>query len=810
MTNNIPTAPDQPSNLPLPADQAGQLAQQAQPAWPQLQPQPESGKATDWRRYLAAALRYKWLVVLTTVLGTAAGFVAMKLVKPVYRAQATVWIETPGQRGGVERGPVEQGQLLGGTSWVSLLRTYIVLDTAVERLHLYVRPDQSADSVLFRDFRLGERFAPGEYSLHIDEVGRQVRLETADGVVVENVSPGDSLGLSLGFRWVPSPTAMRPGQEVNFVVEPPRDAAVALGELLQTSNRGSGNFMNLELEGTNPVRITATVNGVAERFVEVAAELKREKLTELARILEEQLEETAANLRNAEMELETFRVATISLPTEQTGPAIAGLETTRGEAFDQFVDTRVMADHIDQDVAEIRRVMALAPDSGLRVEALELVESVQRSSELTRALLDLNERRAELRSLRFRYTDEHPVVSRLTGEIEQLETAVVPEMLRGLAAQLETRRRQLQGRIQAAERELRQIPPRMINQARLTRDVAVATDLYTMLQQRYEAARLAEASSIPDVRILDSAVVPEVPLSNRGPIVLLMGIAGGLGLGLAGAILLDMIDRRVRYPDQVTSDLGLQILGVIPHMKAARNGTGAAEAAPVLEAVRGIRLGLAHACGTAGPMIVTVTSPGPGDGKSFVSSNLALSFADAGYRTLLIDGDARRGSLHRVLNVARKPGLTDYLSGRVGRSEVVQETAYPSLFFVGCGTRSSDAPELLSSSGMAQLVANLRSSYSVIIVDSPPLGAGVDAYALGTLTSNMLLVLRLGQTDRALAEAKLDQLDRLPVRMLGAILNDVRDGVAAKYYQYYSYYMPGYESGEEEEIETAALMEGEK
>ena len=810
MNNKVPAAPDHPSNLPTQVDQAGLPAQQAPTQWPQLQPQPESGKATDWRRYLTAALRYKWLVVLTTVLGTAAGFVAMKLVKPVYRAQATVWIESAGQRGGVERGPVQQGQLLGGANWVSLLRTYVVLDTAVERLRLYVNPSEPADSVLFRDFRLGQRFAPGEYVLKVDESGSSVTLETVDGVVVEQAAPGDSMGGELGFVWAPTPTGLRRGMESGFIVETPRDVAVSLGERLISSNRGGGNFLSLQLEGTNPVQLAATVNGVSERFVEVAAELKREKLTELASILEEQLEETATNLREAEMELETFRVATISLPTEQTGPAVAGLETTRGEAFDQFVDTRVVADQIDQDLAEIRRVTALAPDSGLRVEALELVESVQRSSELTRALMDLNERRAELRSLRFRYTDEHPVVSRLAGEIEQLEMVVIPEMLGGLAAQLETRQGQLRGRIQAAERELRQIPPRMINQARLTRDVAVATDLYTMLQQRYEAARLAEASSIPDVRILDSAVVPERPLSNRGPIVLLMGIAGGLGLGLAGAILLDMIDRRVRYPDQVTSEMGLQILGVIPHMKASRNGTGAAETAPILEAVRGIRLSLAHACGTAGPVVVTVTSPGPGDGKSFVSSNLALSFADAGHRTLLIDGDARRGSLHRVLNVARKPGLTDYLAGNAGRAEMVQETAYSSLFFIGCGTRSADAPELLSSSGMSQLLTSLRASYSVIIVDSPPLGAGVDAFALGSLTNNMVLVLRLGQTDKELAEAKLDQLDRLPVRMLGAILNDVREGAAAKYYQYYSYYMPGYEAGEEEEVEAAALLEGEK
>ena len=112
---------------------------------------------------------------------------------------------------------------------------------------------------------------------------------------------------------------------------------------------------------------------------------------------------------------------------------------------------------------------------------------------------------------------------------------------------------------------------------------------------------------------------------------------------------------------------------------------------------------------------------------------------------------------------------------------------------------------------MTQLMTGLRSTFSVIIVDSPPLGAGVDAFALGTLTGNLMVVLRLGQTDRELAEAKLDVLDRLPVRVIGAVLNDVREGAATQYYKYYSYYMPGYEAEDEEGVEaTAKALIGEK
>jgi capsular exopolysaccharide synthesis family protein len=250
--------------------------------------------------------------------------------------------------------------------------------------------------------------------------------------------------------------------------------------------------------------------------------------------------------------------------------------------------------------------------------------------------------------------------------------------------------------------------------------------------------------------------------------------------------------------------MGLSILGVIPHFKGATNGKPRHHPGtqPVIEALRGIRLNLEHAYGAAGPLLVTVTSPGSGDGKSFLAANLALAFADAGRKTILIDGDGRRGALHRVLNAGRKPGLTDILSKRVSRDDAIQPTAYPSLSFVGSGTRLPSGPELLASGAMAELVTSLRGLYQTIIIDSPPLGAGVDAFALGTVTGNMVIVLRTGSTDREEAEAKLDLLDRLPVRVLGAVLNDVKGGKAYGY-RYYSYYLPGYEHESEEESEAA-------
>jgi capsular exopolysaccharide synthesis family protein len=260
----------------------------------------------------------------------------------------------------------------------------------------------------------------------------------------------------------------------------------------------------------------------------------------------------------------------------------------------------------------------------------------------------------------------------------------------------------------------------------------------------------------------------------------------------------------VRYPEHVTNDLGLPILGAVPHVDSGdkKRKLGRSPNDTAVEAFREIRLNVSHAFGSAGPLLATVTSPGVGDGKSFITSNLALAFADLGHKTLLIDGDIRRGQLHRLMGSVRVPGLTDFLAGQASIEEIVQPTSFASLDLIAGGTRMQAGPELLGSAEMNTLIRDLRARYSVILIDSPPLGAGVDPFLLSTLTGNAILVLRNGRTDRDYAMNKLELLDRLPVRILGAVINDVpRTGP----YRYYSY-LPGY--GAESEGEGVRELQG--
>jgi capsular exopolysaccharide synthesis family protein len=736
--------------------------------------------------------RYKWPVAIVTLLGLMGGIFASRIVPSVYSARASIWIEAANQKTPPPPGTSYAGQLLATTGWTELAHSSEVLEQVVRELQLYLELRNPSDSAVFASFSVSEKPRTGTYRLQVDSDAHVFTLATKNGRVIQRGTVGDAVGANLGWTWKPPAAELTARRRITFTVDAPGETAMRLAGKLRVKTDIDGNFLRLEYRGSDPARITAIVNRSAQRIVEVAGELKKQQLTELVRILGEQLKTAHDNVDATESALRAFLGKTVDFVASGSANVSPGLEFTRDPAISSYFEMKVNLDLLRRDRLAIERALQQASDSGISIDALSGIASVDRSTELGTALKDLTTKRADLRALQYRYPGTNAPVQRLAGEVRDLERGAIPRLARALAADLAVRERDLSQRVQAASGTLRRIPPLAIEEAQLRRDVENAVRLFSNVQERYDEARLSEATSIPDVRVLDLATEPEDPAVRTGPFLIFAGLVGGLGIAMLGAVILDRADPTVRYPQHVTDAIGLPILGVVPRVN--RNGLKGEGVTRVIESLRGVRLNVIHAYGTAGPLLLTITSPGKSDGKSFVASNLALAFAEVGVKTLLVDGDVRRGGLHRVFSAARKPGLTDVLAGKLPVDDVFQTTRYRGLSFIGCGSRSTTAPELLSTPAMTQLVADLRTRFPVIIVDSPPLSAGVDAYVLSTLTSSVLVVLRTGVSDRELTEAKLDVMDRLPVRVLGAVLNDVQPNGS---YRYYAYYLPGYEAREE-------------
>ena len=776
-----------PSTLPAVPDPSVQLAA-AQPFPPARPGPPPAGQPGGLQRLLAATLRHRWLAVGVTAAGVAAGFAAARLVHPEYAAQGTVWVESGG-RENPAAGPIRSDGLLESFAWVELLKSYAVLDPVVQERRLYLAAALPADARLLEEVRETGTVVPGRYRFVVEAGGTRWSLARDDGTVLQRGPRGAPAGAPLGIVWTP-PAALAPGRVVEFTLRNPRDVARELGEHVDAAMADDGHFLRLTLRGSDPRRATATLNTLMVRYVEVAAALKRAKLDQLTGILSEQRDYAETSLRDAESALEGFRVRTVTLPSDRGAPVAPGLQLTRDPVFAGFFDMQVRRDELLRDREALQRVLADAATGSVGFDALAMIPAVQASPDLMRMLADRTGRLAELRALRERYTDEAPAVRRLTGELRTLETVAIPQAVRQLEAGLDGSRADLDSRIASASGELRQIPARAIEEARLKRRVDIAEALYGTLRQRYEEARLAAVSSIPDLRVLDRAAVPSAPVQDRRPLVVLLFAAGGLALALACVLVLDRTDRRVRYPAQVAG-MGLPVLAAVPYTRGGLASHDPRGAAQVAEAFRELRLAVAHAHGAAAPLVLTVTSAMSGDGKSLVAAGLAAAFASQGQRTLLVDADVRRGMLHRAFALARTPGLTDVLNGTAGLGDVLRPAA--AHWLIPSGSRLKSGPELIGSPAMAALLAEVKPRFQVVIVDSPPLGAGVDAYVLGTLTGSMVMVVRTGATDGELAGAKLDLLDRLPVRVLGAVLNAVP---ATGVYRSYSY-LPGYEVEDE-------------
>lgn len=751
-------------------------------------------------RPLSAIRRYKWLILAIVIAFAAAGVAGSKLTRPEYEARATIWIasETPELR---STGPIRPGELLHSGAWIELLRSYRVVDEVVRKLTLYLTPLNPAHRHYFAGFTLGEKFVAGAFELEIHRAKRTwvLRLKS-DAASPEGESSSergtaaDSVGRKFGFNWVLPPAAFAGTgtQTVGFTVTPPRETSIRLANQLANRLIQGSNFLWLTYTDPDPRLAAQTLNTWAEEYVRVAAELKKRNMVEFSRILEGQMLYAEKATRDAESAYQRFRVNAITLPTEG-GPVAAGVvERERDPALLSYFDQKIEYDNLRHDREALETSIANAARNGVPYEGLLLIPSVAQSpgaEALREAFRQRYQLQARLTAERQQFTDEYATVKDLKANLDVLANRTIPELANHLLAQMRERESDYQRRIQSASRELQSIPPRTIEERRLNRAVVVSEGLYTNLRNRFAEAKLAEASATPDISVLDTAVVPLHPTKNTAAMVILMAVLAGVAAAGGLALLLDKLDGKFRYANQAVAELGLVIAGAVPRVpKRDADAKNPEQVVQFMESFRTLRLHIMHSA-RGDRVRVAVTSAAPGDGKSLISSNLALSYAEAGLRTLLIDGDTRRGSLHKIFGLKGKGGLTEFLLGKLPETQLVKDTSHTNLSLISCGLRNGINPELLASSKLKNLIDQLSQSYDVVIVDTPPLAAGIDAYALAAATGNVLMVLRMGRTQRRLASAKLGLLDRLPVYVLGSVLNDVP---TYGEFQYYTAYPAGY------------------
>lgn len=767
-------------SLPNPSDKS--LDTYRRPA-PEVSEQEEAGGETGYRmrRLRDAATRLKWIVAFLLLAGAVGGLAATTRVTPVYDVETTVYLgakKTEGQR----QGPIQESEFVAREGLVELLKSYRVLEPVVvkQRMHIWVG-DTVLGKAAFERLATAPDVQGGTYRIEVLPGDSAYRLYKSgrEAPIAEGTLP-DSVGREFGLLWRVAPGEL-PAGEHTFGALPARDAARHLSQRIGTSLPQGGQILTLTLSDVNAARAAQTLNAVVDEFLAVSRELQQTQAGEYSVALREQLRVAANRLRSAEQVLQSVRSNNITQPSQ-------GSDGSVGPIVGDYFTKRLQLEDLRRDRMSLEQLVQ--PGATVSIEGLLAIPSATPpNSPIGDAMQELGRKEAQLRAARQQYTDEYVTVRELLAQVASLRQETIPRLAKLKLEELRLKERDLEQSVTATSGELRKSPARGLDEVRAKREFDIADQFYTSLLSRSNEVRLASEGSTEQIKVIDRAMPPAMPSSSSKRAVLAGGLFAGLALAGLLVFLTDRLDERLRYPEEVEKDLRLRLIARIPLLPTSlKRDADLLVAAQAMEAFRSVRLRLQQEFEGRGQIVIVVTSEGVHEGKSLISANLAATFAEAGVRTLLVDGDLRRGGQHVAYGVPLSPGFTDVLSGRATLHESVRPTDSAHLCILPAGVRSRRVPELLDRETLMRLLHEMKSAFEVVIIDSAPLGAGVDTYALGTAAGAMLMVLRHGTTNRKAADARLAAVDPLPVRIIGAILNGVPATKAfASYDDAYSY-----------------------
>ena len=455
----------------------------------------------------------------------------------------------------------------------------------------------------------------------------------------------------------------------------------------------------------------------------------------------------------------------------------------------------------------------------------------------------MREQQADLKiqiaQLSTQFGNAYPKVVQLNTQLKEVDAQLQTETIKVVsrvrsgylaALQHETMLRQA---MDNQKQEANKLNESAIEYSLLKRDVESYRTLYEGLMEKLKEAGVTAGLRSNNIRSVDKARVPTYPSEPNVPRNLAFALALGLSTGIGLAFLLEGIDNTVRTPEQAQAISGLPSLGMIPlgsksGLEAAAKRLTVASSREAVELVtqsrpqsqmaesyRALRTSLLLTSLGGPPKVILITSALPQEGKTTTSINTAIVLAQKGTRVLLMDADLRRPSIHKTLGMGPKTGLSNVLTGNATLQQaVVRSNILPTLFVLSAGTPPPNPAELLASSNMKDILAELREQYDHIVVDTPPTLSVTDAVVMSTRADSVVLVIRSGQTTKQALRRSRDLLMQVNARVSGVLLNAV-DLSSPDYYYYYEYqgkygqrYYQEDEPGDDEDSVSRATSSG--
>lgn len=743
--------------------------------------------------------RNRWLVFGVPVGMVIATLFFMAWVTPVYQGMATVRIDQ--ERSNIAVLDALQ-QLSSGASIyteIAELRSRSLAEDIADSLDLHVRlaaPRRAKRSDVFAAIDAGRDAHAGKYILQRRDAQHfHLTPEAGVGRDVEIGVPFSVAGATLTL----APSAAT-HETIRFGIEKFPETVQTLEQQLKVDRPDrEADIVDIAYDNTDRDLAREVPNTAAQLFIQRRQAVKSQQARSTVAFLNTQLDTLGQQLRGYETGLQRYR----------EGQDIVSLEAQGEAQVSRLADFQANRDLADAERGALAKLMTeidhtphtpTDPSPYRRLVGFPTILSNPIAAEVLRSLNDLDNQLAGLLTKRM---PDDPEVIALTKRIDEMESqlhSMVATYLSGLTNRIAS----LDVVLGQFASDLRKIPAKEIQLARLKRQAKVTEDIFTTLQSRMKEAQIVAAVQDPSVRVVDPAITPIKPVRPNKPLDLILALILGVALGGGIAFVRENLDTTIHTREELQSEMGIiPVLGLIPRISdtgAATNGArrprwleriprgsrasallrsrlvaGSNPRSAAAEAYRNMRTNITFAQADKPPKTLVFTSAAPGDGKSTTSSNFAITLAQQGVRSILIDADLRRGTMHEAFETTNKPGVSDYLLGGLSLEQVIRRVNIEGVEFdfIPTGTLPPNPAELLASTRMQALLEHLSGEYDTVIFDAPPLNVVTDAAILAARADGAIVVIRAGITDKASVHFAFDQLEAVRARVLGCVLNDV-------------------------------------
>ncbi|RAO99215.1 sugar tyrosine-protein kinase [Petrotoga sp. 9PW.55.5.1] len=583
-----------------------------------------------------------------------------------------------------------------------------------------------------------------------------------------------------------------------------------LSEMITVSPVSDTNVVKISVQSEDQQLASEIANNLALVYNDLLKSLSQNEYTARRRFIEEQIPIAEKDLNVAQDNLRKFKEENSIFLLDEEAKAILQFLVS----YDQQINTYQV--QLQEANVRIQTLNSMLENMDQEIISSETISINPVVSNLRNQMVNIQVQLAGLEGTR---SSNDPDVLRLKEELNQAQemlrneiTTIVTSQVKtsnpqytSLYSQLiqeEAKRQVLQGTIQSIttirnnyQNQLNQLPALEQRLMDFEREVKVKENLYVLLLEKLEEAKIAEAGVIGTANIIDSAFVSPNPVKPNKTLTAAIGGVLGIFLGILVIFLVEYMDKKIKDEKELKSVVkDKPILGRIPHFRIEKGLMNELivlrdPVSPISEAYKMLATNI-NFSDTKEPNVISFSSSGPAEGKTITATNVAISYAQSGKKTLLMDADMRRPRVEKILGIKTKDGLVNHLLRHMPIEQVIQKPIeeLENFSVLPVGVLPPNPTTILTSNEFKDLLDRLKEYYEKIVIDLPPIMVAPDAVIASRYTDGLVLVTRYGQTMRPTLKSAYENILTSGTNIIGTVINDVDEKSSNYYYYYYYYY----------------------